>query len=118
MLVALYHCAINENRYSVDYGRGICPLFVPTEGHHHCCERWLHRHHHGSVNSKCTHNPQKHLSSVETFFGSPTLSKSTSRSNTHTHKSERIKRKNKTKQSKKVNVKKKHTATNRSDLMA
>ena len=24
----------------------------------HFCERWLHRHHNGSVNSKCTHYPK------------------------------------------------------------
>ena len=24
----------------------------------HCCERWFHRHHNGSVNSKRTHTPK------------------------------------------------------------
>ena len=24
----------------------------------HCCERWLHHHNKGSVNSKCTHTPK------------------------------------------------------------
>ena len=31
--MALFDCAINEKCYSVDAGRGICPLFyIPTPG--------------------------------------------------------------------------------------
>ena len=31
--MALFDCAINEKCYSVDGGRGICPLFyIPTPG--------------------------------------------------------------------------------------